>query len=118
MSAEDDGERELEGEPDPDPPPGDDDPPMTKPKPAAAAARDLRRQLAAMKKEYDRSKKALEQRLAGKETEVQGRLAQELAARNLEMERREKGRQLRYVAFSHRRDRKQTLWTSKASTWH
>ena len=65
-------------EPEPDPVPDADDPPTKRPKSAPIAAKELRRQLAAMKK-----------RLAGKEAEVQG-LAQELAARNLEMERREK----------------------------
>jgi len=80
MSAEDDGKRESEDDlPDPDAPPEADDPPMPKPKSAAAAAKDLQRQLTAMKKEYTRSQKAMEQRLAGKEAEVQG-LAQELAA--------------------------------------
>ena len=79
MSAEDDGERESEDDlPDPDAPPEADDPPMPKPESAAAAAEELRIQLAAMKK-----------RLASREAEAQG-LAQELAARNLEMERREK----------------------------
>jgi len=87
MSAEDDGKRESDDDPvpDPDPPPDADDPPMTKPKSAPAAAKDLQRKLTAMKKNYTRSKKAMEQRLTGKEAEVQG-LAQELAARNLEME--------------------------------
>ena len=54
MSAEDDGKRESEddpvSEPEPDPPPDADDPPLKKPKSAAVAAKELRRQLAAMKK--------------------------------------------------------------------
>ena len=47
--------------PEPDPAPNADDPPVKKPKSAPIAAKELRRQLAAMKK-----------RLAGKEAEVQG----------------------------------------------
>ena len=111
MSAEDDGKRESEDDlPDPDAPPEAGDPPMPKPESAAAAAKERRIQLAARKA-------AMKKRLAGREAEAQG-LAQELAARNLEMEEGKKGRELRYVVLSHRSDRKLTLWTSKASTWH
>ena len=98
-------ESEPEPEPDPEPAPDADDPPTKRPKQSALiAAKELRRQLAAMKK-----------RLAGKEAEAQA-LAVKLAERDLEMERRG-GKQHQYVALSHRRDKEQTLWTSKASTW-
>jgi len=82
-ATDDDGKLESEGEPEPDPAPDAGDPPL--PKPKATSNKELQRQLLIMKKEFNRSKKAMEQKLANKEAEIQ-----ELAARNIEMARREK----------------------------
>ena len=84
--AEDDGKLQTDDEPEPEPDPQpDDDPPPPVPKLKPAAAKELQRQLALMKKEHAKARKAMKQKFASKEAEVR-----DLAARNRELETREK----------------------------